>query len=324
MIFTKVLGSEESWILPKVIIEETVYHKMWENPMMRKVTLFCAITCVLLILSVGIISPVKASISNFNWIGAIIRNGYDEFYGAPVTAYEENSTASLVVNIYNSNYPSSQINVSAVKVGFDWGQNYTSTECSTSNPVQIAYYQSHVFTVTFTVPSVSSASNFVTHGYTIYVEHVNSTAGPKEIVGQWTDSESGFAIFSADQAAAYDLKTQLESYPSSYFFFTAKARELLTTSTVEKNAAGRYYDRGSFNSAKTHYQNAITLIQQAYSNETQKFSGFEDAFAGLLKGGENLLNMEGYAWLLFGIGFVLISIGSLIFLSRKRPTPRTS
>jgi hypothetical protein len=294
-----------------------------EDLEMRTVALFFMVFCALLILCAGIVSPVKASIGNINWIGATTRNEWDGFYGASVTAYKENSTASLVVSVYNSNYSLSQINVSAVKVGFDWGQNYTSTECSTSNPFPIVNYQSHVFAVTFTVPLVSSVSNFVTHGYTIYVEQVNSTTDPKRIVGQWMDSESGFAIFSADQAAAHDLVTQLDSYPSYYFFFTAKARELMAMSNVERSAAGDYYMRGSFNSAKIHYQNAITLIQQAYSNETQKFSGFEDAFAGLLKGGENLLNMQGYAWLLFGTGFLLISIGSLIFLSRKRPNPRT-
>jgi len=301
---------------------------------MRKAASCCMVFGVLLMLCTVVVLPAKASVSNFNWIGAIMRNSYDDFYGASVTAYEENSTASLVVSVYNNYYsavyPYSavQVNVSAVKVGFDWGSNYTSTECSIDEPVQIAPYQSHVFTITFRVPSTSAVSNFVTHSYTIYAEHVNSTSGAKKTVGSWTESGSGFVIFSADQAVAYNSKMELEAtYPSYPYYIpilTAKGRQLLAESSAERTAAGRYYTRGTFDSAKLHYQNALALVRQALSNETETWSSFEDLFAGLLRSGGNLLTMQGYAWLLFGIGFILMSIGSLVYLIRKRPTGSTS
>src|SRR4030042_3763925 len=138
-------------------------------------------------------------------------NSYDDFYGASVTGYEENTTAILVVNVYNA-YHVVQVNVSKVTVGFDWGVNYTS---SIADPYAIQPFESHVFTVTFTVPSVLMASNFVTHSYVIYVEHVNSTAGFKELVSAWTRSDDGFVVFSSDQADARNFRDQANAYPTT-------------------------------------------------------------------------------------------------------------
>jgi hypothetical protein len=73
-----------------------------------------------------------------------------------------------------------------------------------------------------------------------------------------------------------------------------------------------------------YYKDSLDYIEQAWSNETDKWSTFENSLVDLLKGGGNLLTFQGYAWLLFGIGFLIISIGALIYLSRKRPQPKTS
>lgn len=280
----------------------------------------------MVLISMLIIPTVKGSINDYNWIGAILRNNYDYFYGTSVTAYEEGTVASLAVNVYNDYSMANQVNVSSVIVGFDWGTNYTSGECNIDNPCEIRLYESNIFSITFTVPSTSVASNLATHSYTIYVEHVNSTTGNKEIVDTWTQSGYRFAVFSPDQAAAYRFKKEVEAYPSYMYipFFTAKARESITKSTVAESMGDNEYMAGNFDSAKSHYQNALDLMQQAWSNETEKWSTFEDAFAGLLRGGENLLMMQGYAWLFFGIGFLLIGIGALVYLVRRPATPKTS
>jgi len=267
-----------------------------------------------------------ASITNYNWVGTIARNSYDDFYGTAVTAYEENTTANLVVNVYNDYY-SLQINVSKVAVGFDWGVNYTSSECSIINPYAIQPYGSHVFTVTFTVPSVLMASNFVTHGYVIYVEHVNSTTGNKGLVSAWTRSDSGFAVFSSDQADARNLRKQVEAYPTTSIngipILTAKARELIVQSSVAKTLASNYYSQGDFTNAKKYYGDSLNDIQEAFSNDTDELSSIENSLAGLLKAGSDLLMFQGYAWFLFAIGFLLMGIGVLVYLARKRPEPRT-
>lgn len=293
-----------------------------------KITITLCIVLCAAVLVAALNTPVsRASINNYNWISTAVRNQYDPFYGSSITAYEENTTAFLVVSVSNDYYLG-QLNVSAVKVGFDWGQNYSSSECSPNNPFGITTSQSHVFTINFTVPSSLFASNLVTHDYTIYVESVNSTTGPTRITNSWTAHSNGFAVFSTDQAAANDYEQQVNAYPTSNIngipFLTANARQLLQESNVAKSLASSNYMRGEFSQAAAYYKNALDYIQQAWSNETSKWSTFEDAIAAILQGSGSMLTMQGYAWLIFATGFLIMSFGVLIFLVRRRPlTPPT-
>lgn len=293
----------------------------------ERTSIVCVILCVVILAFNVNMRAANASINNYNWIGAIARNNYDAFYGTSITAYEEETTANLVVSVYNNYFSSAQVNVSAVIVGFDWGTNYTSSECSITTPSSISYHQSHVFTITFTVPSALFASNLVLHSYTIYVEHVNSTSGNKRIVDSWTESGSSFAVYSSDQTDAYNYKKEVDAYPSTSSYsipiISAKARELMLKSSVAKSIASDSYGRGDFSNARTSYKNSLDFMQQAWSNETGTWSTFENSFADLLKGGSNLLMFQGYAWLLFGIGFLLMGVGVIVYLVRKRPQPRT-
>lgn len=298
---------------------------------MKIAPIACIVFLVLLLIPAIAMPVAKASIDNYNWIATTVRNEYDNFYGAYVTGYEENTSALLVVSVSNDLFLV-PLNVSAVKVGFDWGMNYSSTECSIDDPYLIASQQSHVFTVTFTVPSVLLASDLVTHKFTIYVENVNSTTGNKHITNTWDQDGSGFAVFSTDQAIAKQYKQQLDAYPTNNFngipFLTANARQLLQQSNLAKTLASNSYTRGDFSQARNYYNTSLTYMQQAWSNETAKWSTFEDAIASLLQGGGTLLMMQGYAWLIFALGFLIMSIGVLIYLARKRtqipppPTPK--
>lgn len=289
-----------------------------------KKTMMCIVLCAAVLVAVLNMPAGRASINNYNWISTAVRNQYDSFYGSYVTAYEENTSAFLVVSVSND-YFGGQLNVSAVKVGFDWGVNYSSSECSIDNPFGLASSQSHVFTINFTVPSALFASNLVTHSYTIYVESVNSTIGPKRTVTSWTMNGNGFAVFSTDQADAYEYEQEVNAYPTSNFngipFLTANARQLLQESNVAKTLATSSYSRGDFSSAATYYKSSLDSIQQAWSNETSKWSTFEDAIVSILQGGGNLLTMQGYAWLIFAVGFLIMSFGVLIYLSRRRTLP---
>jgi hypothetical protein len=289
---------------------------------MKRTRIVFVILCTLILFSTVTMRSAHASITNYNWIGTLARNSIDDFYGASITGYEENTTANLVVNVYNDYY-GFQVNVSKVTVGFDWGVNYTSSECSITNPYAVLPYESHVFTVTFIVPSVLMASNFVTHGYVIYVEHVNSTTGNKGLVSAWTRSDDGFVVFSSDQADARNFKKQVEAYPTTSIngipILTAKARELIVQSTIAKTLASNYYSQGDFANAKKYYGDSLNDIQQAFSNDTDELSSIETSLAGLLKSGGDLLMFQGYAWLLIAIGFLLMGIGVLVYLTRKRP-----
>ena len=294
---------------------------------MKKTRIVYVILCTLILFSAVTLPGAHASITNYNWINTMARNSYDDFYGASVTGYEENTTANLVVNVYND-FRGFQVNVSKVAVGFDWGVNYTSSDSSSADPYVIQPYESHVFTVTFTVPSVLMASNFVTHSYVIYVEHVNSTTENNEFVSAWTRSDDGFVVFSTDQADAHNFRDQVNAYPTTSIngipILTAKARELIVQSGVAETLAGNYYRQGDFANAKKYYGDSLNDLQQAFSNDTDVMSSIENSLAGLLDSGGSLLMFQGYAWLLFAIGFLLMGIGVLVYLARKRPEQKTT
>jgi FlaG/FlaF family flagellin (archaellin) len=292
---------------------------------MKRLTKISILLSTLCLLAASIAPAANASIGSFTWIGPLAKNTYDSFYGTSITGYEEGTTATFVVNVNNNYFTGDPINLSAVKLSFDWGQNYTSTETSMTTPYVLDYGESHVFTITFTVPNASIASNFVTHGYTIYAEHVNSTTGPKQIVSWWDESYSGFAVLSQNQADAYLAEQELDAYPGmSIPFFTAHARELLTESYIAESMGDTEYAAGNFANAATHYENALLSIQQAYGNETDRWGSFENTLQGLLAGAQSMLVNQGWAWIFFGIASLLMGIGVIVYLVRKSGTPKTS
>jgi len=280
------------------------------------------------LISMSTLGSVQASIPSYNWIGPTYR-GLDDFYGITVVAYETGSEATLVVSVYNDWWPGVPVNVSAVKVGFDWGINYSSTECSEANPVQIDWHESRVFTIAFTVPGTNIASNLVTHVYTIYAVHVNSTTGPKGIVDSWTEDGTSFAVYSTDQADARVLRNELEAWRDAYttpIYMPSEAKELWIKATVEENMADDAYEYGNFADAKTHYGNALNFTKEALTSEVDKTSSFEDALLDLIDSAGSYLSMQGWGFIVigigFGIGFLLMGIGVIVYLVRKsKPLP---
>jgi len=284
------------------------------------------------LISMSTLGSVQASISGHNWIKPTYR-GTDNFYGTSVVAYETGSEATLVVSVLNNLGGGALANVSAVKVGFDWGINYTSTECSEDSPVQIQNLKSRVFTVTFTVPATTVASNMMTHTYTIYVEHVNSTTGPKGIVGTWTwtlTSAPWFVVYSANQADAQLLLKEWTTWNNAYTtplfgLMPTEARKLWIQSSAEKSMGDTAYTNGDFTEAKTHYSNALNFTKEALTSEVDKSSSFEDSLLSLIDSAGSYLSMQGMGFIVigigFGIGFLLMGIGVVIYLVRKSGAP---
>ncbi len=290
---------------------------------MKRQAKISILLCTVCLIAASFAPAANASITGHNWIGALVNDSYDSFYGTSITGYEEGTTATLVVNVQN-NY-GDPINLSAVKVSFDWGQNYTSTETNLTDPYVLQNGASHLFTITFTTPNTTVATNYVTHSYIIYAEHVNSTHAPQQLVAYWHEHDTGFAVLSTDQANAKMALEQLDAYPSmSIPFLTAEARQLQTESSVAESQADTQYNAGNFADASTNYQKALTLLQNAYSNETSKWGSMENTFQGLLSGAQSMLFNQGYAWLLFGIALLLMGIGVIVYLVRKSGTPKTT
>lgn len=277
------------------------------------------------LISMSTLGSVQASISGHNWIKPTYR-GTDNFYGTTIVAYKTGSEATLVVSVLNNLGGGALYNVSDVKVGFDWGINYTSTECSRASPVQIQNLKSRVFTVVFTVPATTVASNMITHSYTIYVERVNSTTEPNRIIGTETATGSSFVVYSANQADAQLLLKEWTTWNNAYTtplfgLMPTEARKLWIQSSAEKSMGDTAYTNGDFTAAKTHYSNALNFTKEALTSEVDKSSSFEDSLLNLIDSAGSYLSMQGWGFIVigigFGIGFLLMGIGVVVYLVRK-------
>jgi len=270
--------------------------------------------------------PASATIQSYNWISPLVKNQFDDFYGATITGYEALTTATLIVNI--NDHLGSDMNISAIKVWFDWGVNYTDSSLvsmfNESNPFVIKSGEAHVFTVNFDLPDTTVASNLVTHSFRIYVEDVNATSGSvRQLNSNPSVGGSGFAVFSDTQVQAITLERDISIYTAGMTtFMTSKGRQLYQQAQFMKGQGDNAYTKGDFSGAVTYYENATSLFEAAWGNETGKISAFEDAFLNMINAGQNVLNMMGVGYALFGVGFLFMGIGVLVYLVRKSGQPK--
>jgi FlaG/FlaF family flagellin (archaellin) len=223
---------------------------------------FSTLLCVL------IVNPARADISSYRWIGTY--EGYDAYWNQySMTVFPEGTEATLVVTVYNTHWPPAPLNVSTVKVWLDWNANYSSTEVSEDNPISMNYQTYRSFTVRFTLPDVTTVSNLVMHHFTIYVEAVNATTGPKQASTEYMLYGYGFTVYSTTQNDAQKLYNQLynmmQHMPN---FHSQDAQMAWFNGTLEYQTGLQSYESGSFTDAHTHYQNSLNLFYQALSTET--------------------------------------------------------
>lgn len=201
--------------------------------------------------------PVSAGINTWRFLEPAFQ-GTDDFYDTSVIAYVAETTAKLVVSVDAD--PFTDVNISRVWISFDWGKEYNSTEASESSPLEInSTHPVHVFVIDIPVPSTVEVSNWVLRGYTVHVNYTN---------GVWTDSGTNFAVYSADQADAQALNQMVDAYPSSMTFSSAEADILWEKAKNSAAMGDTYYQAGAFISAKSTYQTALNLFDQAFTAET--------------------------------------------------------
>ncbi|MCL6577915.1 MAG: hypothetical protein K6T73_00825 [Candidatus Bathyarchaeota archaeon] len=282
---------------------------------MKKLNMLLLVSTLTAFALFATVRPIQAHISSHNWIDAMLKDENDSFLGLVSAGYKTGSTAILKVNVYN--HLSDTMNITAVYVGFDWGINYSSTEVNLTELLiyRLAPGMSHVFTITFTVPDTTVASNIVKHSYTIYVEDVNAVG--TNLGSNSPQGGSNFAVLSDEQADAIELRREINKYLSSYLFFTAKARELSLMAGGAKSMADNDYQKGRFSDAVSNYQEALSHYQDAWSSETESVLGFEKAFEDILTNGAGAITMVGWGYVIFGLGWVFIGIGIIIYAVRK-------
>jgi len=282
---------------------------------MKKLTILLSLSALMAFTLFAPAIPAHASILSHNWVDTLLKNETDSFLGSVSAGYQTGSTANLKINVYN--HLTAKMNISAVYVSFDWGINYSSTEANLTQTLiyRLSPGMSHVFTITFTVPDTTVASNLMTHSYVIYVDDVN-------VVGTKLHSNSpsygsSFAVLSGNQATCIETKREISKYSGYGVFMTAEAKQLSLMASGAKTLADNAYQKGNFGDAATNYQDSLSLYQDALGNETSIISGFETSLKGMIDFSSGAINMMGLGYVIFGLGWVFIGIGVIIYSIRK-------
>lgn len=291
-------------------------------------TLILASTC----------KPAKASIESYVWKpGSYLYKGYDSFYGTYIIAYLDGATVYVTIPVYNDLYSyygyGDNINVTSVRMVFDWGLNKS---CSTHLPVKIDEYETKYFDVSFKA-DISAASNSWAHTYTTYVKF-NYTYGGYNYTNTWTTGyDYKFVVWSQDQKDALDLSRIYDAYANAYpagYFSTIEGRLSATRASAEASQGDTLWGTGNFTAAKTHYQTAVDLYDDAFAAEKDKGIAMEDAeLNATITEAEAAMKQadaaesqaqasmnQAYGYILLGLGFVLVGVGAILYGFRK-PKP---
>jgi len=297
----------------------------------KKLAPIMAILTTLTLILTTFTGTARADVTSYFWQAPTF-SGHDSFYGAfyDIYGYETGSTATLIVSVENdyreAGVPKT-INISAVGVRFDWNDAYNSTECNLDDPVALEFGNMRTFAVSFSVPSIDEATNQYLHGYIVYVEHVNSTTGPKEVVEVWEDSNMrfpDFAVYSSEQADAQDLAQMLDALPVPTFT-SARANLLVYKAQNETSHGDRLYKRGDFNESKGHYGAALSFYSEAFVAEEEYGVKLEDldiataeaevkyfeSLGAAVAGLPVMFSLFGVSAVLFGIGYIIKQLGTL-------------
>jgi len=253
---------------------------------MRKATAIVLGLVLTMAISMAMTRPAKAYIDNWTWLPPYVKKDYVSApYYDYVVIYKNGTTASLLVSVGNDWYPTQTLNVSKVIINFyTMGKNKTLDYSASPHP--IAYGSSEYFTVSFTADLAEAGASSLMHRYRIYVEHVNATTGPTEIVDTWTryyyDVSPGykFVVWSSAQADAVDSLAKYNSYYnyySGYYWQSFAARQKSTQAVIEKGLGDTYYQREDYASALTQYNLANTLWVEAIAAEKDWRTTWENA-----------------------------------------------
>lgn len=283
---------------------------------MKKLTILLSLSALMAFALFAAAIPAHATILSHNWVDTLLKNETDSFLGDVSAGYQTGSTANLKINVYND-LLSKKMNISAVYVSFDWGMNYSSTEANITQTLiyRLSPGMSHVFTITFTVPDTTVASNLMTHSYVIYVDDVN-VVGTK-LHSNLPSPGYYFAVLSGNQATCIETSREISKYSGYGVFMTAEAKQLSLMAKGAKTLADNAYQKGNFGDAATNYQDSLSLYQDAWGNETSIVSGFEKSLKAMIDTSSGAINMMGLGYVIFGLGWVFIGIGVIIYSIRK-------
>jgi len=265
--------------------------------------------------------------------------GYDPYYEEWITGYLEGTNWNLTMMW--TNYYGYPINVSAIRVYFSWGKNYTYTF---GTPMSVETGVTKVFNVYNTTPSALGLSAEAPellgpYWYQIYIHHLNSTTAPlQELEPIYFAYGEYFVALSQDHLDCLNYWSQYWMFiegpmlmqlqmTTSYIPFDTNITEvqvLLTQAFFEFSQGYQIYVTGVFSLAAEHLMNGDDLVNTALDVWNERGTAMEDASLDFQNAQTNYYNglgdssrINAYGWLLFGLGWMFIGIGLIIYAARK-------
>lgn len=266
------------------------------------------------LIALTIIGPTNATILNHNWTNPVRRNFYDDYLGYVNVAYERGTTANMIINIRNNRGLDAYFRVI---VQMSWA---SANVTATPSEYQILEDESYIFEAAINIPS--SVSNLYKHSYTI-TSQWKIAPGDNWIIDD-IETFNDFAVYSSEQTQINTVKLTLEAYPSLSpipFLTSPKARELMINATVNQNLGEQSYSRANFTDALSHYNKALTATEDAFTADTEYATSLGDSLVAVMNSGQTYLSMQGYAFIIAAIGFLLIGVGAIVYLIRRSKPP---
>ena len=282
------------------------------------------------LLGIFLVSPASAAtdIVAATWQGQAY-HGSDPYYGATINGFKTGSPATLTVvidNTYNTN-----ISITGARLHLDWNLNVSSSpSASASNPIPVNGQTVVTLTFSFQIPATTVASNLDRNGqgYNWYINwtgpYPSATTHPFYVDSAPDFGSGRIFVLSADQAdaltAAQQLPESLQTATGSGSyqycgvsflgvttgFRNAGANTLCIESQQQANLALNLYGQADFTGAKNAYQTALNDWNQALSADKSTGGGLELG-----------QTVQGWGFLLLGIGAVVAGVGGIVYAFRR-------
>lgn len=293
-----------------------------------------AILCLLILplISLALIAPAKAADgSPYGWVEPAYV-GQDVYYDTNIVGYLTGTNWNFTFSW--TNHYGYRINVTALRMYFSWGKNYSSTYAT---PLALADGVTQIFNLVNMTPTVAEAPEQIgPFWYTVYIHHANNTVAPYNDMSFSVVSGSNFAVLSADHLACLNLWAKYNMFfmygpsmmlPQGMFPFGGNITEvqvLFTRAMFELEQGSLIFEAGVFGAAKTHLQTGDTYFSDALTAWNDRGTAIEDADLAYKEaqttyytalGDANKMNA--YGWILFGLGWMFIGLGIIIYAFRK-------
>jgi len=253
-------------------------------------------------------SGVSADIESHDWLNTTYE-GWDDFFGSNVIAYQAGNSATLIARVYNDR--GTEISIDYGRLELDWA---TTPVEATDPPTTIGAGKWALFTWHTDIPSTSTASNLLLHTYKITVQYDM----PENSDRQWVDGGYNLAVYSEEQASCRDSINQWETNNTNYTFWGYEGRQAMTEAWYDYNKATSEYRSADFDAAMADYETALTKQEDAMKKDAEIALTDESALTLDGTGG-----VKGIGFLVGGIGILVLGVaaglGILAWAFLKRP-----